>query len=61
MQARANDLRGIVNGIDYDEYNPEEVVICSIDNCYIGYFDEAAKEKCRFSKEELEKYERRFK
>lgn len=23
MCARANDLRGIVNGIDYDEYNPE--------------------------------------
>lgn len=23
MRARANDLRGIVNGIDYDEYNPE--------------------------------------
>lgn len=23
MQARSNDLRGIVNGIDYDEYNPQ--------------------------------------
>lgn len=23
LQARSNDLRGIVNGIDYDEYNPE--------------------------------------
>lgn len=23
MRARANDLRGIVNGIDYDEWNPE--------------------------------------
>lgn len=23
MRARSNDLRGIVNGIDYDEYNPE--------------------------------------
>ena len=23
MRARTNDLRGIVNGIDYDEYNPE--------------------------------------
>ncbi|MFV0527369.1 MAG: glycogen synthase GlgA [Lachnospiraceae bacterium] len=23
LNARANDLRGIVNGIDYDEYNPE--------------------------------------
>ena len=23
MRARANDLRGIVNGIDYSEYNPE--------------------------------------
>ena len=23
MNARANDLRGIVNGIDYEEYNPE--------------------------------------
>lgn len=23
MRARQNDLRGIVNGIDYDEYNPE--------------------------------------
>ena len=23
MQARANDLRGIVNGIDYEEYNPQ--------------------------------------
>lgn len=23
MKARANDLRGIVNGIDYNEYNPE--------------------------------------
>ena len=23
MRARANDLRGIVNGIDYEEYNPE--------------------------------------
>jgi len=23
MNARANDLQGIVNGIDYDEYNPE--------------------------------------
>ena len=23
MRARAHDLRGIVNGIDYDEYNPE--------------------------------------
>lgn len=23
MRARKNDLRGIVNGIDYDEYNPE--------------------------------------
>ena len=23
LNARAHDLRGIVNGIDYDEYNPE--------------------------------------
>ena len=23
LNARANDLPGIVNGIDYDEYNPE--------------------------------------
>lgn len=23
MRARANDLRGIVNGIDYDDFNPE--------------------------------------
>ena len=23
LTARSNDLRGIVNGIDYDEYNPE--------------------------------------
>ena len=23
MRARAKDLRGIVNGIDYDEFNPE--------------------------------------
>ena len=23
MRARANDLRGIVNGIDYDVFNPE--------------------------------------
>ena len=23
MRARSGDLRGIVNGIDYDEYNPE--------------------------------------
>lgn len=23
MQARSNSLRGIVNGIDYAEYNPE--------------------------------------
>ena len=23
LNARSNDLRGIVNGIDYDEYNPE--------------------------------------
>ena len=23
LRARAHDLRGIVNGIDYEEYNPE--------------------------------------
>ena len=23
LQARSNDLRGIVNGIDYDEYDPQ--------------------------------------
>ena len=23
MRARSNDLRGIVNGLDYDEWNPE--------------------------------------
>ena len=23
LRARSNSLRGIVNGIDYDEYNPE--------------------------------------
>ena len=43
--------------INYDEYNPEDVIICSVDNSYIGYFDEAAKCKCRFSKEEFKKYE----
>lgn len=23
LRARSNDLRGIVNGIDYDQFNPE--------------------------------------
>ena len=32
MRARANSLRGIVNGIDYDEYNPETDVL--IENNY---------------------------
>ena len=50
-----------IKDINYDEYNPEDVVICSIDNTYIGYFDEAEKEQCRFTKEEIENYEKKFK
>ena len=33
MQARANALRGIVNGIDYDEYNPQK------DELIVGNYD----------------------
>ena len=47
-----------IKDINYDEYNPEDVVICSIDNAYIGYYDEAEKAQCRFSKEEIDKYKK---
>ena len=30
MRARNNCLSGIVNGIDYDEYNPEQIFSCHI-------------------------------
>lgn len=49
-----------IKDINYDETNPDEVIICSIDDFYIGYFDEAEKEHCRFTKEEIEEYEKKF-
>ena len=36
MRARAGDLRGIVNGIDYDEFNPEtDKLIAQPYNCLL--------------------------
>lgn len=54
-------LNHYLKDINYDEYNPENVVICSVDDAYIGYFDEAEKEQCRFNKLEIENYEKKFK
>jgi len=45
--------------IAFDEMNPDYVIICNVDNAYIGYPDEAEKEECRFTKEEIEEFEKR--
>lgn len=52
LQSRAGDLRGIVNGIDYDEFNPETDQY--IDHCYnaVNFRKEKIKNK-RALQEEL--------
>ena len=45
MQARSNDLRGIVNGIDYEEYNPEKDKLIAAHYNAINFRKEKIKNK----------------
>ena len=51
MQARANDLRGIVNGIDYDEYNPATDPFIAKNYTVENFRKEKAKNKVALQKE----------
>ena len=52
MQARANDLRGIVNGLDYDEWNPETDPLLSA-NFSVANFRAMKKKNKKALQEEL--------
>ncbi len=51
MNARAGDLRGIINGIDYDVYNPETDTLISAPYNAITYRKEKVKNKLALQKE----------
>ena len=49
--ARADDLRGIVNGIDYDEYNPEKDNLIGYNYNVVNFRKEKLKNKLALQKE----------
>ncbi len=51
MNARANDLRGIINGIDYEEYNPETDKLIHSPYNAINFRKEKIKNKIALQKE----------
>ncbi len=51
MRARTNDLRGIVNGIDYDEYNPETDTYIEHNYNAVNFRKEKVKNKRALQKE----------
>lgn len=61
MKARNNNLCGIVNGIDYDEYNPETDTLIANNYNAITFRKEKAKNKLALQEElSLEKDENKF-
>ena len=51
MKARAHDLRGIVNGIDYEEYNPETDKMITANYNARNFRKEKVKNKIALQKE----------
>ncbi len=51
LRARANDLRGIVNGIDYDEFNPETDVHLEYRYNKVSFRKEKGRNKVALQKE----------
>ena len=51
MRARAHDLRGIVNGLDYNEWNPQTDCLIYQNYCAEHFREEKAKNKAELQKQ----------
>ena len=61
LRARSNDLRGIVNGIDYDQFNPETDPYIPYHYNAVNFRKEKVKNKRALQEElELAKDDKRF-